>query len=138
MTPPNAGPNEAMDLCLALFVNVYHLRNWILGTDPTLRSAVDKYVQESQALGLARDLCNGAKHLTLTRASVDARFLTAVEYVPPPLKGPNTGPTYRLLMLTDRGKVDMASLADTCIESWRVFMAAHGLWMPTPQRREGS
>jgi hypothetical protein len=68
--------------------------------------------------------------MTLTSASVDARFLTAMEYVPQPLSGP-PGPNYRLMMLTDDERIEMATLADQCIESWRSFMTAHGLYVPT-------
>lgn len=129
LTPPCAAPNDAMDLCLALFMNIYHLRDWLVATDPTLQAKVASRVHGSRALSLARDLCNGSKHMTLTSASVDARFLTAMEYVPQPVSG-QPGPTYRLVMLTDGEKVEMATLAEQCIESWRSFMIAHGLHVP--------
>jgi hypothetical protein len=129
LTPPCATPNDAMDLCLALFMNIYHLRDWIAATDTTLRSAISSHVHGSRPLSLARDLCNGSKHMTLTSASVDAHFLTAMEYIPQPLSG-EPGPAYRLMMLTDNEKIEMAILADQCIDSWRSFMSTHGLHVP--------
>lgn len=127
MREPQADPNDAMDVCLALFVNLHHLGEWITGTDPSLKPAVRSHVHGTPALQLARDLCNGSKHLTLTSASVDPRFLTAMEYVPPPLAGEPDGPGYRLMMLTDEARIDMLTLAGEAIESWRRFLDAHGL-----------
>jgi hypothetical protein len=118
-----------MDFCLALFMNLYHLRDWIQATKPELQPLIATYVRESRDLRLARDLCNGSKHLSLNRASVDPRFLTAMEYQPPSLSGEPT-PSYRLLMLTDSEKVELPALADRCIDSWRAFMTAHGLHVP--------
>jgi len=118
-----------MDFCLALFMNIYHLRDWIQGTQPELGPLLATHVHESWDLRLARDLCNGSKHLNLTHASVDPRFLTAMEYQPPSLSGAPT-PPYRLLMLTDSEKVELPALADRCINSWRAFMTAHGLHVP--------
>lgn len=132
MTPPCADPNEAMDFCLAFFMNAYHLRDWLQATDPALKPAIASYVHGSRALSLARDLCNGSKHMALKSASVDAHFLTAMEYVPQPLSGEH-GPNYRLTMLTDTDRMEMGTLADQCIESWRSFMTAHGLPIPAPE-----
>lgn len=130
LSPPCADPNDAMDLCLALFMNVYHLRDWLKATDADLGGAVDEHIRRSRPLSLARDLCNGSKHLRLTDASIDARFLTAMEYEPAPLTG-EAGPSYRLMMLTNEDRMEMGELADQCIESWRSFMHAHGLHIPT-------
>jgi hypothetical protein len=129
LSPPCANPDDAMDMCLALFMNLYHLRDWIKSTDATLDRAINAHVRSSRPLSLARDLCNGSKHMSLTSASVDARFLTAMEYLPPPLSGED-GPSYRLMMLTTTERIEMGELADLCIESWRSFMAAHNLHSP--------
>ena len=46
-----------------------------------------------------------------------------------PLSG-EPGPTCRLMMLTDGEKIDLGTLADQCVESWRSLMTMHDLHVP--------
>jgi hypothetical protein len=117
----NADPNDEMDVCLALFLNLYHLRDWILAADPTLDAALAEYVHTNRALCLAHDLCNGSKHMRLTSPKVDSEYLTAMEY------DPQSEIAYRLVLLADGQKFELLALADECIELWRRFLEGRGM-----------
>ena len=116
--------DDAMDVCLALFMNIYHLRDWIMAYQSSLKPHLNSLFDANRCLQLARDLCNGSKHLQLnpSRVSVDANFLTCREYVPPPISGKQIGPHYKLLMLADGDKTDLFEMAHECIQSWGRFM----------------
>jgi hypothetical protein len=58
------------DEVYAFFQNCYHLKDW-LRNDPAssalVRADIESTISGSPNLSLCADLCNGSKHLTLTR-----------------------------------------------------------------------
>jgi hypothetical protein len=118
-------PDEAVDIALALFVCIHHMREWVLATDAALRPSLNRLFRESRELQLVRDLANGSKHHTLTDPSVDADHFTALEYIPPPR--PFNAPTHRLVLCADGKKRDLLPLASQAVEVWGVFLRREGL-----------
>lgn len=121
----DGGPDEAVDFAFALFTCVNHMRDWVLATDPALRSKVSQLCRESRELQLVRDLANGSKHHTLTKPAVDANHFTALEYIPPPR--PRGSPTHRLVLCSDGEKHELLPLAWQAVEAWGSFLRREGL-----------
>lgn len=69
-----------MDLVIAFFQNCYHLRDWLRASRPDLSANVDSFFSDTFEMAACRDLCNGYKHKTLARASLDAHFNLYREY----------------------------------------------------------
>jgi hypothetical protein len=116
-------PEFSEDDIFAFFLNCYHLKDWIKN-DPAsgpLRDTVEDFVNNSDALGICADLCNGLKHLARDKGRVrrNARF------------GPRT---YRVVdfktgtlavsasVESDSGKVDAYQLATDCVLEWERFL----------------
>jgi len=69
-----------IDLVIAFFQNCYHLRDWLSASRPDLTANVDAFYNNSFEMAACRDVCNGFKHKTLTRPSLDAGFNLYREY----------------------------------------------------------
>jgi hypothetical protein len=109
-----------MDVCLAFFTNLYSVRDWLTKSDASLTQPIADLFHQNQCLQLSRDIANGSKHLTLSRASVDGHYLTAREYVPPLVGGGE--PSYALVILADGEKFDALALAKECVGAWQTFL----------------
>jgi hypothetical protein len=117
------------DEAYAFFQNAYHLKDW-LKNDPTVSarvSDVESVVAASHDLRLCADLCNGSKHLKLTKAkeSVDTKlgkqdFRLAVAGDPPTISAKyeleSGGKTY-----------DAFTVAQACMTEWEAYLKAKGL-----------
>lgn len=69
-----------IDLVIAFFQNLYHLRDWLTAARPDLATDVDSFYRNTFEMAACRDICNGYKHKTLARPSVDAGFNLYREY----------------------------------------------------------
>ena len=58
------------------------MRDWLKASRPDLESEVDLLFHNSNDLALARDVANGAKHMVLTRYSIDGAASVLREYDP--------------------------------------------------------
>ena len=60
------------DDMLAFFMNCYHLKDWIKNdiSDDSLNTVVEDYINQNDCLKLCADICNGAKHLDVTRSQI--------------------------------------------------------------------
>jgi len=112
-----SGSADLEDFAFAFFENCYHLREWIENTSATSTADLDSLFARSRVLRLCRDLCNGTKHLTITRASVDAGFSIGREY------DPSRPSEYRLFIIAD-DKYDLMELAHECLRQWEEFLKA--------------
>ena len=68
----NKGSSDLEDFTFSLFQNCYHLLEWFQKTAKADSGALNTVFNQSRELQLCRDICNGTKHMTLRRASVDA------------------------------------------------------------------
>lgn len=68
-------PNEPelrdyLDEVYAFFQNCHHLKDWIMNDDaitPQPRDRVEDFINRNECMRLCADLCNGSKHLKLTK-----------------------------------------------------------------------
>ena len=105
----STGCSDLEDFAFVFFQTCYHLREWLHKTSDIPGVNVDEFFKRTHELGLCRDIRNGTKHLTLTNASVDARFSIGREYDPSSASG------YRLFLIAD-DKYDLLALAGRCVE----------------------
>jgi hypothetical protein len=113
------GSPDTDDFVFAFFQNCYYLREWIAQTSTTSTAELDALFAGSRSLRLCRDLCNGTKHLNISRPSVDAHFSIGREYAP----GEPTG--HRLFAIAD-DKYDLLELAAACVKDWEQFASRIG------------
>jgi len=69
-----------IDLVISFFQNCYHLRDWLCASRADLKPTVNAFYTYNFEMGACRDICNGYKHKTLARASLDAGFNLYREY----------------------------------------------------------
>ena len=107
------------DVLLALFANILQMRDWLASSRPTLRRDIDSLFRQSQDLSLARDIANGAKHMVLTRYSIDGAATVLREYDPRGVR--------HVVPRPGGANLDALPLADRCIAQIREFMRSHAL-----------
>jgi hypothetical protein len=121
--------NDFQDMMWACFQNCWHLTEW-LRNDPTVPSpqneAARKMARQSSTLKICGDVCNGTKHLLLTRpksgvgATSQHINITIV---------PNEG-RHEMDCVVDDGHGNSISglqLARDSIAEWERILAANGL-----------
>ena len=123
-------PHDFEDYIYAFFQNCHQLGEWLSSSKAVLHSEVEKLVASHEELQLCRDICNGTKHMVITKPSVDADFYTFREcdwfHIPSLEDRPFAAETF---MVRAAGrKHDMFELADRCMEIWHEFLMAHGLY----------
>ena len=122
-----AAPDDVemlFDVVLAFFTSCYHLRDWLVQDEPSIRADLDQLFGASTPLRLSADIANIAKHFDLTRPPRAGRQLSfAREYVPCG-KG-WFGPDGRLVVLAGGEKIDVLDLAADCEEAWTDFLRKH-------------
>lgn len=112
--------DDGFDFLLVLFANVFQMRDWLGASRPDLRSDVLALFRGSTNLGLARDLTNGGKHMTLTEYSVEGAASILREYA-------GAGRSRYVVPLAGGRNVEALLLADACIAEVRTFMERHDL-----------
>lgn len=119
------GPDEVIDVALALFTCLNHMRDWVLATDPTRRPSLNRLLRSSRELQLVRDLANGSKHWKLNDPSVDANHFMALEYIPPPR--PTGSPSHRFVLCAGGVKQELLPLAWSAVSIWELFLREEDL-----------
>lgn len=112
------------DEVLAFFINCYHLKDWIKN-DPAskgLRRGVEEFVSKSEALGVCGDVCNGSKHLVITKGRISSNtkiggrnFFLALGESLPIFRA-------RYKIISGDKEYDAFDLATRCMEEWRMFL----------------
>ena len=109
----------------AFFMNCYHLKDWVRN-DPdaaTLSGKVEDFITNTPEMALCADICNGLKHLTLTkpRSGENPQFGKRLFKV-----GVGTQPTtiaVEYTIDTTSGPVDAFDLATRCLKAWQAFLS---------------
>ena len=109
------GTPDLEDFAFAFFQNCYHLREWIAQTSTVPAADLDALFASSKELRLCRDICNGTKHLNISRPSIDGQFSIAREYAPDEPHGT------RLFVVAGGDFYYLIDLAATCVAQWRSF-----------------
>jgi hypothetical protein len=112
----NRGSSDLEDFTFALLQNCYHLREWFQKAAKADSDALNTVFNQSRELQLCRDICNGTKHMTLRRASIDADFSICYEYEP-------SQPGKCRLVVIANDKYDLLELASRCVATLDTFAA---------------
>ena len=112
------GSADLEDFAFTFFQNCYFLREWVEKTSTITSSDLDLLFSQSRELQVCRDLCNGTKHLTISKPSADANFSIAREY------DPGSAHKYRLVGIA-ADKFDLLELANKCLQEWERFLSKH-------------
>lgn len=111
---------NAFDFLFALFLSIFHTRDWIVASRPDLSVEISTLYRGSPALGLVRDVANGAKRMETSRYRIDGAASVAREYA-------GRG-QHRFVIPRPGGRnLDCIVLADECIAEIKGFLAANGL-----------
>lgn len=113
----------AEDYLYAFFQNCWHLCEWVQKSKIVAGPKIKHLFDSHEELRLCRDICNGTKHMTITRPSVDSQFTTFREYdwlQPSMAEGPNSN--QKLMVRAAGQKHDMFVLADQCMKIWDDFL----------------
>ena len=117
------------DEVYAFFINCYHQKDWIKNdrsVDPAVAKSVEEFINNSEDLSLCADLCNGAKHLRLTRGTRsggDPQF--GKREFKAGLGGPETTISVKYSIDTSSGQVDAFELATKCLQAWKGFIVSN-------------
>ena len=120
--------DDPLDHILAFFLNCYHIKDWLQNgpewQDNVPKSikhkAVEQFVNESTALCICADLCNGYKHFerdkTPRSGSMPGLHRTNFSVDDDGTK------SFGYIFKTGRGNIDARQLAEECFEAWRKFI----------------
>jgi hypothetical protein len=103
------------DFLYAFFQNCHHLRHWLNAEGKVSGAEVDRFVAAHPELRLCRDICNGTKHLTISRPSLDAALAIGREYVPAHWPGTRPHVNETWFVIAGGEKYDLFELADRCV-----------------------
>lgn len=114
-------PPELLDSLYTFFQHCYHLKDWIKN-DPScpLRTSVENFVSASPQLSLCADICNGSKHLNLTKPPRSGHK---------PIVGGVESSMYmgkvtieKVSVQHGRNFVNAFELAEKCMAEWKAFL----------------
>ncbi len=122
---------------MAFFDACLNMRDWIRydrALDQKFDKLVCKYVNETPALALCRDLAIGEKHLAVSKPLTDEdpqlvankKILLALDEP----SGPDDPPpmiSVHFTVQTDTGERDALELATECMQAWTEFFRIHNL-----------
>ena len=118
------------DNVYAFFLHCYHLKDWVKNDTsvksrmPNIGTDVERFINESEALGLCTDLCNSLKRLELKRSSGGERPTFGLRQYHHRL-GLGSGGSIRSEWLVERNNkppIDAFELATDCIAEWDKFL----------------
>ena len=114
----------------AFFQNCYHLKDWIKN-DPSCSkwSDIEKFINSNSDLQICADLCNGLKHLQLTkpRSTQKPQFsgghisLNITEGAAPTTI--DIAVSYKIT--TTAGDIDAFGLACKCVSAWESYIGGN-------------
>jgi hypothetical protein len=117
--PHDSPSDNYVDDIYALFLNCYHLKDWIrndFSLPSSVRDAVETHIDSERPLRLCADICNSLKHLRLTkhRSGQNPSFgKKRIELTLGP--GFPTTTSLRYEVETDTGPIDAFDLATQCV-----------------------
>jgi hypothetical protein len=128
-----ASTDEARDVLVHFFQDAYHLKDWIKNDRQVTTTDVEQVVNGSPSLRLCADLCNGTKHLSLTRTRTGDRttgFIgqsVAVRPAPASSGLPPDPPLHSWVVSSGGVLYDAVALAGDVVNEWEDWLTAEGL-----------
>jgi len=119
----NTNSENYVDDIYSFFIHCYHLKDWI-EKDPSspLRTDVKSFGKKSKSFQICRDLCLGAKHLTVTSPGSDlATHQLGRKHVN---FNVSTGVlSMRVFVQTNYGEREAFDVAKKCMSEWEAFLS---------------
>ncbi len=110
----------------AFFLNCYYLKDWIKNDPslPLIRDEVEQFINDNECLRLCADICNGLKHLKVTKqgSGKDPQFGPRQFFVG--LGAGETTIAASYSIVTTNGPIDAFELASECVKKWDGFISA--------------
>jgi hypothetical protein len=123
-----------IDRVYSFFMFCYHLKDWIKkdpGVPTPVQDCVERFVESSDAIGLAGDITNGVKHYVRDEKHVRVDRRARLER-----RGDRMGSDFvlgisalgsNIVVTGDLGPQRARALVDECVAAWDDFLAANGL-----------
>jgi hypothetical protein len=136
------GSEERQDDVYAFFQSAHHLKDWLANSTELTRCELDEFVDNSRALCICADLCNGSKHLKVTTirhdpdtriqsrsVTIDAPSVGMVmrDGVVTPLPGGGGSIQTTYEVATGGGTEAAFALAEECMERWERYLRSKRL-----------
>jgi len=112
------------------FVTANHLKDYLKNTQSVTQSALDTFAAD-QGIKDSRDLCDKAKHHTLTKRENPMTWTLTGEIGGASICELEIGAGDKRMMYSGTRSIDVDWLADRVMLKWRDFFNQHGL-RPTP------
>lgn len=118
--------DDVNDALRTFFIECFALKDWIKNDPAGSGVDVEAHVHQSADLTLARDICNGAKHLVF-RSGREVPVPVAKRFESDTRKpGPITVEAFATVPVNGVEQ-DAFALADACCAEWTSFLTARGL-----------
>jgi hypothetical protein len=117
--------DEYQDDVYAFFLNCHHLKDWIKNdesVDEATKNKVEGFIETKQELKICADICNGLKHLKLTRQRSGLQPRFAGRLFKLSLGGSEPTISIKFSIETERGPIDAFQVATKCLEAWTSFI----------------
>lgn len=118
---------NAHDDAISFFMHCFHLGDWLKKSGVMTKDDWDKFFGESgpMHMRLCRDICNGAKHLELTRPPSFHRDSKVGLSVTAGIFGNEN--EYRIEIFVKNKTYSLEDIAGRCMEEWRHFLVERNL-----------
>jgi len=115
------------DEVYAFFINCYHLKDWIINEksvkNKNKKQKLEDFINNNECMSLCADICNGLKHLELSRnirTGIQPEFKDRKFELE--LGGAEAKIVVKYNIITSKGNKDAFLLATDCKEKWEEFI----------------
>jgi hypothetical protein len=115
---------DVLDHAIVVLIACFSMRDWLLNAWAGDKSEVEDLFSASWELQVCRDIANGAKHLDLTRPSVDAHHEIGRSLNPYPRPDE---PKVELVLHAGGKRAGLADFCHSCVAEIRRWLEARGL-----------
>lgn len=127
-----------IDVAYAFFQSCYHLRDWLKQCGVVENEELNAFFKDSVEMGICRNICNGAKHLTVKHPgenpeahlenlqSIGASLAVMREH-DPYATACKEKVEFKVIVLAGGKKWNALDLATECLKQWERFLSAHSL-----------
>lgn len=111
-----------LDMIYAFFIFCHHMSDYIKNDNELSidEDIIYEYIRKNECLSICADICNGTKHLTLTRPKTEGGHFWVNYKI-----NINSKTKERTISVTLSSKTvneEFSSLADNCIQKWEKFI----------------
>ena len=119
--------NYYLDEIYAFFINCYHLKDWVKNDNTNTIDVgdIESFINNSR--NICADLCNGLKHLELTRFRVDRDTKFGKKNYQVGLGTQPTTIAVKIEIIADNNNYDAFDLASDCIKDWEKYLKLKNL-----------